>query len=143
MDGGYTETLISWYRNDSHKGGLNLADVIETGYNPKCGDRITIYIQGDQNGITDISFVPEACMLCTASAEAAVQSLIKYSGTPTQLAADMSHMLKNKFDGSTFPDVEGVLMETLSHYPVRQTCLTLPWETIIKGLQKLPGNNIE
>ncbi len=137
MSNAYTDTLISWYREQSHRRELKDADVIETGYNPKCGDRITFFLKGDGIAIYAITYQPEACMLCTASTEAAVQAIPKNPDGLYEVADELKKAADHLFTGVMVPEIESVLKDTYSTYPARQTCLTLPWTTLADAIQKL------
>lgn len=136
MDHAYTNTLISWCRSKANQGKLENADVVETGYNPKCGDRLTVYIKKNENNTLHFLFEPEACMLCVASAESVIRICNDSQEVTATLADRLAEIVSHEFNLGVYPETEKVLRELLISYPVRKTCLTLPWETVIKALKK-------
>ncbi len=136
MDSAYTATLIAWCRSKASQGKLDNADVVETGYNPKCGDRLTVYIKKRENNSLHVVFEPEACMLCVASAESVIRICNDSQEVPATLANHLAEVVSHEFSLGVYPETEKVLRDLLSSYPVRKTCLTLPWETVINALRK-------
>ena len=134
---GYTDVLMSWYRSQQNRGIPKGPEVVETGYNPKCGDKITFYVSDDGGAKIQILYEPQACMLCTASAEAVVQYCLDSELTPDILVQRLSSISGGLFKTGLYPPAEHTLAETLAHYPARQTCLTLPWDTLSRALKLL------
>ena len=134
----YSQTLMSWYRAEDHRGELSDALITETGYNPKCGDKVTFYLsRDDATNALIIRFVPEACMLCTASAEAAIRLVYSYTNSTDSLTNLLSLVVHKQFNSGCKDDIELPLLNTLKEYPARETCLTLPWDTLANALHRL------
>lgn len=99
---------------------------------------MTFYVGGDQStGVKSIRYVPEACMLCTASAEAAVKFCLSDEKLVSQLIREVEAIAGEKFKSGIAVEFEQPLYETLKAYPARETCLTLPWNTMASLLKKL------
>lgn len=76
-------------------------------------------------------------MLCTASAEAAVQLCLSRHEAVSQLISEIESITGEKFKSGIDEEIEKPLSETLQAYPARQTCLILPWDTLASLLKKL------
>ncbi|MBV9861484.1 MAG: SUF system NifU family Fe-S cluster assembly protein [Alphaproteobacteria bacterium] len=112
------------------------------GYNPLCGDRVTIYLQLDGDRIEDVSFDGRGCAISTAAASLMTEVL---KGKTLAQA----HALFERFRAAVTGSDPGELPETLSEdaerlepltgvkaFPVRVKCATLPWhafEAALKG----------
>jgi nitrogen fixation NifU-like protein len=92
------------------------------GHNPLCGDRISLYVTTDANGIIqDAAFQGSGCAISVAS------------------ASMMTEMLKGKTTDATGLDEDAVdrikALAGVRDYPIRVKCATLPWHTLQAALK--------
>lgn len=59
----YTEILLDEYKNLQNKGEMEDADLVLTGGNTSCGDKITIYLKFQNGVIKDISWTGNGCVI--------------------------------------------------------------------------------
>src|SRR5579862_4187473 len=65
----YQEVILDHSRHPRHFGALEGATHKGQGYNPLCGDRVTVYLNVDSLGrIADVSFEGRGCAISQASA---------------------------------------------------------------------------
>ena len=65
----YQEVILDHSRHPRHFGALEHATHKAEGYNPLCGDRVTVYLTLDEDGrIADIRFEGKGCAISQASA---------------------------------------------------------------------------
>ena len=64
----YQEVIVDHNRSPRNFGKLENADRTLEGFNPLCGDRLTLYLKLDDNQINDISFDGSGCAISVASA---------------------------------------------------------------------------
>src|SRR5215471_14463773 len=65
----YQEVILDHSRHPRHFGALEGATHRGQGYNPLCGDRVTVYLHVDDKGhIDDVSFEGRGCAISQASA---------------------------------------------------------------------------
>ena len=64
----YQEIIIDHSRNPRNFGKLDTANKTAEGYNPLCGDQITLYIELKDKLINKIKFSGSGCAKSTASA---------------------------------------------------------------------------
>ena len=111
------------------------------GFNPLCGDRLTLYLDIDDGVITDASFQGSGCAISTASVSLMTE-IIK--GKTQQEAEDL---FKTFHDMTTGKDEEVNLeavgklavLAGVRQYPGRVKCATLAWHTLdaaIKNQEK-------
>ena len=69
LDDLYRDVILDHNRQPSNFGALDPADASAEGFNPMCGDRLTLRLRmNDGNAIDDIRFEGQGCAISTASA---------------------------------------------------------------------------
>jgi nitrogen fixation NifU-like protein len=101
------------------------------GYNPLCGDRLTVFLRVHDGVIADAAFQGFGCAIAKASASLMTESV---KGKTVLEAERLFERFQNMI---TAPDeVSDVDLGVLSalagvrRFPVRVKCATLPWETL-------------
>src|ERR1700761_5439942 len=64
----YRDVILDHNRNPRNFGGMEHADRQVEGFNPMCGDRLTVRLKLDGDTIDDIRFEGQGCAISTASA---------------------------------------------------------------------------
>nr|MDP9122200.1 iron-sulfur cluster assembly scaffold protein [Acidobacteriota bacterium] len=65
----YQEVILDHNRRPRNFGELPLANRTAEGYNPLCGDKVTVYLQLDADSrVADIKFEGKGCAISQASA---------------------------------------------------------------------------
>jgi len=101
------------------------------GYNPLCGDRVTVYLKLADGRVTDVSFQGSGCAISTASASLMTEALKGKTQDEVEKLFEAFHAMVT---GRPVP--EGVTLGKLAAlagvaaYPVRVKCATLPWHTM-------------
>ena len=109
------------------------------GFNPLCGDHITLYVHMDGDRIADISFEGSGCAISKASASLMTDSVKgKMRQEAEELFQKMHRMLTT--DGKTDSESLGKLIafEGVRQFPIRVKCATLAWHTLNAALQQKP-----
>src|SRR5881396_3606084 len=87
------------------------------GYNPLCGDKVTIYVKMDGDRISDIGFEGSGCAISTAS------------------ASILTETLKGKTPGNGKSKLGKLaVFSGVSEFPARVKCATLAWHTLMSAL---------
>jgi nitrogen fixation NifU-like protein len=65
----YREVILDHYKNPRGHGVIEGADAHAEGFNPLCGDEVTIYVQFDEDGetIDEVKFSGRGCAISQAS----------------------------------------------------------------------------
>ena len=72
----YQEVILDHSRHPRHYGAMDGASHKAEGYNPLCGDRVTVYLQlGPDGRVADIKFEGKGCAISQASASMMVDML--------------------------------------------------------------------
>lgn len=133
----YQEVIFDHNRNPRNFRVIDDADRKMDGFNPLCGDRLTLYLKMDGDVIQDASFQGSGCAISTASVSLMTE-IIK--GMTEQDA----EALFKKFHDMTTGKAEDLQLEALGklavlagvrEYPARVKCATLAWHTLDAALK--------
>ncbi len=143
----YREIILDHYRNPRNRGELPVPPAhVETGFNPLCGDEITVYLQRDGDTITDLKLGGQGCSISQSSASmmsTAVKgrSLAEARATIRTFKGLMSvheHRLDSADEAvdaeETVPLGDLEALQGVVKFPVRIKCATLSWNTLTQAL---------
>ncbi len=107
------------------------------GYNPLCGDTVTVYVALNGDVMNDVSFQGHGCAISTASASVMTETL---KGKTRAQAEQLFHTFHDLVTGrSPTPDPERLgklaVFAGVSEFPVRVKCATLCWHTARAALE--------
>jgi nitrogen fixation NifU-like protein len=101
------------------------------GYNPLCGDRLTLYVRVDNGIIKDIGFQGSGCAISKASASLLTESVKgKTIAEADALFNRFQRMITAPAEAP--PDDLGKLsvLAGVRQFPVRVKCASLAWHTL-------------
>jgi len=137
----YQATILDHSRQPKNFGKLERATHHAEGYNPLCGDKVTVYLEIDGEIVKDIRFDGAGCAISTASASLMTEAL---KGRSVAEATALFHKMhetvtgQNDDAGAASEDVQiGKLavFEGVRQYPLRVKCATLAWHTLRNALE--------
>jgi nitrogen fixation NifU-like protein len=135
----YQEVILDHNRHPRNFGTLTDHDRDAEGYNPLCGDRITVRVKLDGDRIADIRFEGSGCAISTASASVMTETLKgKTLEEAKELFERFHDLVTGKADGEANLATLGKLavFGGVSEFPVRVKCATLCWHTTQAALDK-------
>jgi nitrogen fixation NifU-like protein len=136
----YQEVILDHSRHPRHYGALDGATHKAEGYNPLCGDRVTVYLVLDATGrVTDIKFEGKGCAISQASASLMTEMLAgKSPAEAERLIEGFLHLVKGEEAGDLPEDARDHLdvMSGLSEFPMRVKCATLAWHTFRSAVEE-------
>jgi nitrogen fixation NifU-like protein len=110
------------------------------GYNPLCGDKVTIYLQMKDGRINDISFQGSGCAISTASASLLTETLNGKTRAEAEALFESFHDLLTGKDSGNSSELGGLgkleVFSGVSEFPARVKCATLAWHTLRSALNK-------
>jgi nitrogen fixation NifU-like protein len=113
------------------------ADREALGFNPLCGDKLTVHMKIGDNRVTDIGFEGSGCAISVASASMMTDAIM---GQPVEEATKMIHEVQDMFgNGSTLKNIrlnELAALEGVRLYPSRIKCAMLAWTTLEAALNQ-------
>ncbi|MEM7026753.1 MAG: Fe-S cluster assembly sulfur transfer protein SufU [Pseudomonadota bacterium] len=132
----YQEVIVDHNRNPRNFGKLENPTKTLDGYNPLCGDRLTLYIKTKDNHIEDIRFDGTGCAISVASASLMTDIMKGKNLTEAESLFDKFHHLITS-------DVELDITELgklaalagVRDYPARVKCASLCWHTLHSVIQ--------
>lgn len=114
------------------------------GYNPLCGDRITLKVRlADDGTIEDAGFQGSGCAISTASASTMTEAIKGKKVDEVERLFEQFHdLVTGKIDPME-ADLEALdklaVFGGVSAYPMRVKCATLPWHTLHVALEEGEG----
>lgn len=133
----YQEVIFDHNRNPRNFRIIDPSDRKVEGFNPLCGDRLTLYLQMDGDIIADVSFQGSGCAISTASVSLLTE-IVKGK------TIDEAEILFKQFHEMTTGKEEQIDLEAMGklavlagvrEYPARVKCATLAWHTLDAALK--------
>jgi nitrogen fixation NifU-like protein len=135
LDDLYRDVILDHNRNPRNFGVLDPADASVEGFNPLCGDRLTVRLKMAEQKIEDIRFEGQGCAISTASASLMTEAVKgKTRGEALELFNRVHELLTDDAAGS---DDLGKLaaLSGVREFPARVKCASLCWHTLASALQ--------
>lgn len=160
----YQRTVLEHCRSPRNFHAIKHADHVAEGFNPLCGDKVTVYLReseteaipvsedvsppleyetsspaGRTGFIAEVSFQAAGCAICLASASMMTELL---SGEAARVARQQAEKVLEAFkpgaDNGLGDLGEIVALGSVRAYPSRIRCVTLPWKTFTAALDGDP-----
>lgn len=133
----YQEVIFDHNRNPRNFRKLIDANRTAEGFNPLCGDRLTVYMKVEDGIIRDVSFEGNGCAISTASASLMTEILKgKTEAEADRLFKDFHAAVTGKGD-SGMPLGKLSVLTGVREYPARVKCATLAWHTVHAALANM------
>jgi nitrogen fixation protein NifU and related proteins len=131
----YRDVILDHNRRPRNFGPLEPADASVEGFNPMCGDRLTLRLKLAADKIADIRFEGQGCAISTASASLMTEAVKGKTRTQALELFDRVHRLLT--DDSASNDELGKLaaLSGVREFPARVKCASLCWHTLASALQ--------
>jgi len=135
LDDLYQQMILDHSRRPRNLREMDDATGSCEGYNPLCGDRVTVFVKVNVQCVTDTSFVGKGCAICTASASMMTETIKGHSTQTAQMLFKHFHSMLTDNASNGNPDLDKlVVFEGVRKYPIRVKCATLPWHTLQAAL---------
>ena len=135
----YQQVILDHNKKPRNFRKLENANHTAEGYNPLCGDQLTIYVNLEDNRVTDVGFEGSGCAISKASASMMTQAVKGKSKEQAETLFQQFHsMVTGEFDEENEENTLGNLkiFAGVREFPVRVKCATLPWHTMHAALNK-------
>jgi nitrogen fixation NifU-like protein len=131
----YRDVILDHNRRPRNFGVLAPADASVEGYNPLCGDRLTVQLKMEGDEIADIRFEGQGCAISTASASLMTEAVKGKTRADALALFDKVHSLLT--DDAAPSDELGKLaaLSGVREYPARVKCASLCWHTLASALK--------
>ncbi|MGH7835272.1 MAG: Fe-S cluster assembly sulfur transfer protein SufU [Candidatus Binatia bacterium] len=134
----YQEVILDHNRQPRNFQKLEGANRKAEGFNPLCGDQVTIYLLLEDGRIKDIAFQGSGCAISKASASMMTSSLKGKTQEEAERLFERVHgMLKGKRDSQGGLEELGKLavLSGVCNFPARVKCASLAWHTLRSALE--------
>ena len=127
----YQEVILDHNRRPRNFRAIEHSSRQRVGYNPLCGDRLTLYLTLDGDRIADVAFQGSGCAISKASASLMTEAV---KGKTVQEARDLFdrfHVMVTSPPETAAPDLGKLsVLGGVREYPTRVKCASLPWHTL-------------
>jgi nitrogen fixation NifU-like protein len=134
----YQELILDHNRRPRNQRRLVEADYQAEGYNPLCGDRVTVYVQVENDRVKDVSFEGSGCAISTASASLMTEAVKGKTVEEAKALFDRFHRLVTGEPAVAGGPGLGKLevFSGVGRFPARVKCATLVWHTVKAALER-------
>jgi nitrogen fixation NifU-like protein len=136
----YQTMILDHYKKPRNFGRPTTAPLEAVGDNPLCGDRITVFLDVDDEGaVREVGFEGTGCAISTASASMMTE-LVK--GRPAAEVQELFERFHDVVTGEREADPEALgklaVFAGVREFPLRVKCATLAWHTLRAALGGRP-----
>jgi nitrogen fixation NifU-like protein len=135
----YQELILDHGRKPRNFRAVAGANRRAEGFNPLCGDRLTLELVIEDGVVKDAGFQGAGCAISTAAASTMIESIKGKSVASAEALFDQFHGLVTgkAVSLADLPPKLGAFMG-VSAYPMRVKCATLAWHTLKNALAGRP-----
>ncbi|MGF1592112.1 MAG: Fe-S cluster assembly sulfur transfer protein SufU [Kiloniellaceae bacterium] len=143
----YQEVILDHGRHPRNHRHPPAANRQARGYNPLCGDQVTIYLECDETGkdggrIADVAFEGHGCAISIASASLMTEILRGKTEAEARHLFEVFHRLCTEadfvLDDAAAEDRDALerlqVLSGVRQFPVRVKCATLAWHAMTAAL---------
>ena len=130
----YQEIIIDHNRSPRNFYVMEDATQHIDGYNPLCGDKVTVYLKVKDGIVEKASFQGSGCAISVASASLMTESLIGKSVAEVEQLFEQFHHLMTSESNNTTNLGKLQVLGGVRAYPSRIKCATLAWHTMHAAL---------
>ncbi|MDP3562725.1 MAG: SUF system NifU family Fe-S cluster assembly protein [Legionellaceae bacterium] len=131
----YQEVIIDHNRNPRNHHVMDNATAQAKGFNPLCGDKLTVYVRVENQVLQDVSFVGCGCAISQASASLMTDALQGKSVSEAHALFQQFHHMVMHDDPIPQLNVDKLsVLAGVRVFPARVKCATLAWHTMEAAL---------
>jgi nitrogen fixation protein NifU and related proteins len=127
----YQEVILDHNRRPHNFRVIDNASAKQEGYNPLCGDRLTLFLTLDGEVITDAAFQGSGCAISKASASLMTDAVKGKTITEARALFDQFHDMITSDPGTPTADLGKLsVFSGVRDFPTRVKCASLAWHTM-------------
>ena len=134
----YQEVILDHNKRPRNFHTIAQADRKAEGFNPLCGDKLTLYLRLDGDRICDASFLGSGCAISKASASLMTDAVKGKTVAEAERLFEQFHRMVTA-PPDVEPDVASLgklsVFEGVREFPVRVKCASLAWHTLHAALE--------
>jgi nitrogen fixation NifU-like protein len=133
----YQEVILDHNRRPRNFKEMPAASHSAEGYNPLCGDRLTLYLHLDGGVITDVSFQGSGCAISKASASLMTDALKGRSVAEARALFERFHRMVTTPPDRPVEDLGKLsALAGVREFPIRVKCASLAWHTLKAAIDR-------
>ena len=135
----YQQVILDHNKKPRNFRKLENANLSAEGYNPLCGDQLTVYLALENDLVKEVGFEGSGCAISKAAASMMTQAVKGKSKEQAEnLFQEFHSMVTGELNEETEENNLGNLkiFAGVRDFPVRVKCATLPWHTLHAALNK-------
>ena len=132
----YQEMVLEHSKRPRNYRAMEGATGSAQGFNPLCGDQITLYVKVDGGVVKEVSFLGQGCAISKASASLLTGAVKDKTKEEALALFEKVHLLVTEGPTRVSPDEVGKLavLSGVSEFPARVKCASLAWHTLKAAL---------
>ncbi len=139
----YQEVILDHNRRPRNFRVIEPASTAQEGYNPLCGDRLTLYLTVRDGIIDDIAFQGSGCAISKASASLMTEAVKGRTVDEARALFETFHDMITSPPGSALPEMGKLaVLSGIRDFPTRVKCAGLAWHTLKAAVSGHPGGPV-
>jgi nitrogen fixation NifU-like protein len=135
----YQQVILDHNKKPRNFRKLETANHSAEGFNPLCGDQLTVYLNLEDDTVKEVGFEGSGCAISKAAASMMTQAVKgKSKAEAENLFQEFHSMVTGELNEETEENSLGNLkiFAGVREFPVRVKCATLAWHTLHAALNK-------
>lgn len=136
LDALYKEVILDHYQNPRNRTPVLNPSVATEGYNPVCGDQLTLQLKLEGGKIAAVGLQGKGCAISQASASMMTEAIQNHTADDAERLSEAfrDFMTGQSASPEGLRDLE--VLEGVRQFPVRIKCATLAWHTLQEALKE-------
>jgi len=127
----YQEVILDHNRRPHNFRVIDPASAKQEGYNPLCGDRLTLFLTLDGDVIKDAAFQGSGCAISKASASLMTDAVKGKTVAEARALFEQFHEMITSVPGTPTADLGKLsVFSGVRDFPTRIKCASLAWHTM-------------
>ena len=137
----YQEVILDHYKNPRNQRRPSGTSHDAHGYNPLCGDKLTVYLELDDSTLKDAGFEGSGCAISVAAASLMTEAVKGRTRAEVEALFSAYHkLLTGTGEAGEAGEAAASLgklavLSGVREFPVRVKCATLAWHTLKAALE--------
>ena len=127
----YQEVILDHNRRPRNFHAIADATHSAEGYNPLCGDRLTLFVQIEGDRIADVAFEGSGCAISKASASLMTEAVKGRTVADARALFERFHTMVTTAPDQPVNDLGKLsVLAGVRQFPIRVKCASLAWHTL-------------
>jgi nitrogen fixation protein NifU and related proteins len=131
----YQQVILDHSKSPRNFRKLEGANRTAQGYNPLCGDNVTVFLLMDGDVIKDISFQGSGCAISKASASILTDAVKGKTKAEVKGMFDKVHDLLTTGNFDVESAGKLAVFAGVHKFPARVKCAILPWHAVLSAVE--------